>query len=241
MVAENAGLTEDQKTGLENETLLLVLGIQRAESFPMNIAKTLGISDEKGAKLARAVRGQVILSILPTLHNLHPEEVEESDEEPEQNDETTEETSESGAIHNELFIPPHLEPMIVDQPRKIAVASEPAPMTLQTAHMQSTAPSYTRIKNQLPPIKQVPTPVQPQKTVSAPVIAPEHEEDGSETIDRHDILSAIEDPVMHQQTTPQEGVPSLKNPMPLYDQKLRGPVRSPRQEQKITDPYRETI
>lgn len=149
-----------------------------------------------------------------------------------------------GEKETELMIAPELEPMIIEQPIK-----KPVPIKIYPPKKLPVTPVNLPVESASVVAEKPKTPV-----VEAQPIAPTVTlESNTDLFNRHDILSDIENPAPTVFTSPQtttkpvatpkqQAEPTLKNPgTPLYEQKLNQAVRLPRQEQKITDPYRESV
>jgi len=206
---------------LRLELLFVALGITPVEILGSALAKELDISLSQAEKLRQDIVTQILSPILEILQST-----------------STNLSSNTSSVktsdRTDLIVSQDTEPMII--PGEVV---HDTPVPIKKA-VPATIPTNLPMASE---------PTIPQQTVAT---APK-QESTPDIFNRHDILSDIENPAptvftpQQTRTVPpatqkQQAEPTLKNPgTPLYEQKLNQTVRLPRQEQKITDPYRENL
>ena len=85
-LTEKYHLRVDQAGSLETETLLVMLGLERPDSFSTNIEKEVRVSTEVAQQIANDVNAEIFLPIRESLKQLQPkeEELEQAQERKEQ-------------------------------------------------------------------------------------------------------------------------------------------------------------
>jgi hypothetical protein len=216
----------DQSTAIENEALLVMLGLESTKSFIDNIQKNAGLSREKSTLIVHDINSEIFSSIRDSL-----EEIQLKDE--------------SGAEPNQPPAPiknptPTPQPQTKTPPPSIPkVQFQPLP-TIQTPYKNPiTAAPQTQTQ---PQPQQAPAPIKPtfeqagRFTVDKPPVGmPQYKESD---IKKDNVLKGIEDPeismVDHLLSKPVNTVSGIE---------VKKPIDKPVVENKpyTSDPYREQI
>lgn len=78
-VADETELRVDQAGNLENETVLVMMGMEPTEDYADNLARELDISGEKAQNIAEAVNERIFLPIRDAMQQVGPSETREQE------------------------------------------------------------------------------------------------------------------------------------------------------------------
>ena len=81
MVSDKHKLLVDKAGVLENETMLVMLGLENHSAYPESIKKELGITSEQAQEITKDINEQIFLPIRESLKNIEKNNVEEAEKE----------------------------------------------------------------------------------------------------------------------------------------------------------------
>lgn len=81
MVSDKHKLLVDKAGVLENETMLVMLGLENHSAYPESIKKELGITSEQAQEITKDINEQIFLPIRESLKNIEKNNIEEAEKE----------------------------------------------------------------------------------------------------------------------------------------------------------------
>lgn len=142
MISEKHKLHIDKAAIFENETMLIMLGLENHTDYADNLKKEMGISDEVAQEITKDVNDQIFLPIresLKEMENKNIEEAETEQREEEQNieQETTQKTTQE-IVQTPSYQTPQAAPKQEPQEQQAIQQQQAAPQEKQDQAQQTT-------------------------------------------------------------------------------------------------------
>lgn len=133
VISEKHKLLIDKAAIFENETMLIMLGLESHTDYTDNLKKELRISDEQAQEIAKDVNEQIFLPIRESLKEMENKNIEEAEREQREEEQGEEQNVEQKTTQE-----------IVQTPSYQALQATPEPQTQAQQPTQQAAPQETQ-------------------------------------------------------------------------------------------------